>query len=164
MSTHNIVSSTEPSAYIKLTDEVRSHIMIHFDPENPGSKFEQQDPGTLLQHLLDTQPDAFLQSVPDADGRKRVRIVFPEVIGTCNVVPTEILTAEEQASIHRVQRGNKVVKVAASHRMFPTRECQLVLTTDNTLITVYPGEAAPPLPDTPDISDPYWDHHVFIEP
>lgn len=44
---------------------------------------------------------------------------------------------------------------------------QIVTTDDDAvrddLITVYPGEAAPPLPPTPDIHDPYWDNHVFIQ-
>ncbi|MBR1835066.1 MAG: hypothetical protein IJ785_06135 [Bacteroidales bacterium] len=159
-----LTSSADPTVSIRLSDEVRQHLMAHFDPALPGSKFLTPNPETLLQHLLDSHPETFRQAVADPDGRKRLSIALDGSIGTCNVVPLGELTAAERATLQRVQRGDKAVRVATSSRTFPTCECQLVLSATNDLITLYPGQAAPPLPPTPDTPDPYWDHHVFIAP
>ncbi len=157
-----LTSATDPAASIRLSDEVRQHLMAHFDPSLPGSKFFTPNPEELLQHLLDLHPQIIRQSLPDPDGRKRLGIMADSPIGTCNVVALEQLTADERATLRRMPRGDKIVRVATSRRTFPTCECQLVLSATNDLITLYPGQAAPPLPPTPDTPDPYWDRHIFI--
>lgn len=156
------VSKRDTSVTIQLSDEVREHVSTHFDKELPGSKFAVADIDTLLQMLLDLFPEKIKKAKPDDDGRKRLSFSFPFDIGTCNVVSVDRLSDQENETMHRMQRGTKVVRVVESERVFPTDECQLVLSGDNNVITIYPGEAAPPLPDSPDIVDPYWDKHVFI--
>ncbi len=156
------LSKRDADVSVQLSDEVREHLDSHFNKELPGSKFSVADVDTLLQMLLDLFPEKINGTKPDDDGRKRISFVFPFDIGTCNVVSVDQLTDREFGTMHRMRRGTKVVRVVESERVFPTDECQLVLSGDNNVITVYPGEAAPPLPDSPDIKDPYWDNHVFI--
>ncbi len=158
-----LVSATDPTVSIRLNDEVRQHLMAHFDPSQPGSKFFTPNPEVLLQHLLDSHPQAISQALPDPDQRKRLSIMLDNPIGNCNVVALEQLTSDERATLRRVPRGDKVVRVATSSRTFPTCECQLVLSATNDLITIFPGQAAPPLPPTPDTPDAFWDRHVFIK-
>lgn len=158
-----IVSQSDPEVCVRLTDEVREHLGTHFGKGLPGSKFAFDTPDTLLQIIVNTFPERIKEAGADEDGRKRISFTFPFDIGTCNVVGVDSLTEEERDTLHRVQRGTKVVRVVESSRVFPTDDCQLVLSKDNDVITLYPGEAAPPLPDTPDVPDAYWDGHVFIE-
>lgn len=158
-----ITSKTVPNVSIKMSEEVRTHIMSHFDDTTPGSRFAAEEPEILLQKILDHFPDVVGNAPVDADGRKRITLKFTTNIGTSNVVAVSTLTEEERDTIHTVQRGKCLVRCAFSSRHFPTNECQLVLSANNDLVTVYPGEFAPPLPQNPGISNPYWDNHVFIQ-
>lgn len=157
------VSKVDPSVGITLDDAVREHLRRHFDGDLPGSKFYAQSVEELLQVALDRFPHAIASAQPDDDDIKVVSLQFEKEIGTSNVVPINMLTPEELSTMQVVPRGETMARSVISNRMFPTRLCQLILDGDNRLITAYPGEAAPPLPPTPDIHDPYWDNHVFIQ-
>ena len=71
---------------------------------------------------------------------------------------------EERKRIEVVDRQGRKVRSLKTDRTIPTHECQIILSEDWHLITMFPGEMAPPLPESPDIHDDYWDNHVFIEP
>jgi hypothetical protein len=158
-----IVSTVAPSVFIILSDEVREHLKRHFGNDLPGSKFEMESPEQLLQAVLDRFSEKVAGSVADDQGIKIVSVKFEKEIGTSNVVPIDELTEEELATLQTVPRGETMARCAKSNRVFPTCECQLIMDSENNLITAYPGELAPPLPDSPDIHDEYWDNHVFIE-
>ncbi len=157
-----IISSSDPTVTLILTDEVREHLMRHFSDMLPGSKFTVETPERLLQTVVDSFPGTISNATVN-NGFKIVSLKFPFNIGTCNVIPLTELTPEEQSTLHLEQRGESIVRCAISCRQFPTDNCQLILDDKNQVITVYPGELAPPLPPRPDIPDPYWDKHVFIK-
>lgn len=163
MNTTTITSATDPSVCITLSDEVREHLHRHFDGDLPGSKFYAATPDELLQMALNCFPDTIANATANADGIKVVQLHFDKKIGTCNVVPVNVLTDDERATLRTVPRGETLARCATSHRLFPTSECTLIIDSSNYLVTAYPGEAAPPLPPSPDVPDPYWDRHVFIE-
>lgn len=156
-----IVSGYDPAVSVVLTDEVREHLMRHFAEGLPGSKFAVESPERLLQMVVDCFPEAVRNATVN-DGCKIVSVSFPFDIGICNVVPLNELTDEELATLHTEARGEATVRCAVSNRRFPTDDCQLILDEKNQVITAYPGELAPPLPESPEIHDPYWDEHVFI--
>jgi hypothetical protein len=109
-------------------------------------------------------PKTFHEAKPEDDGRIRISLTFPREIGISNVVSIDELTEEEKKRIEIIDRSGRKVRSVKTDRIIPTRDCQLILSSDWHLITMFPGEMAPPLPDSPDIHDEYWDHHVFIEP
>ena len=148
--------------YISL--EVREHLVSHFQQDLPGSKFYSESPEDLLEEALRLFPETFHEAKPDADGRIRISLTFPREIGVSNVVSIDELTDEEKERIEIIDRNGTIVQSVKTGRVIPTRECQIILSEDWHLITMFPGELAPPLPDSPDIPDEYWDHHVFIEP
>lgn len=80
-----------------------------------------------------------------------------------NVVSVSELTNEEYDRIEIVDRNGKKVRSVKTDRIIPTHECQVILTSEWQLVTMFPGEIAPPLPDSPDTYNDYWDNHVFIE-
>ncbi len=148
--------------YISL--EVREHLVSHFQQDLPGSKFYCESPEDMLEEALRLFPETFHEAKPDADGRIRISLTFPREIGVSNVVSIDELTDEEKERIEIIDRNGTIVRSVKTGRVIPTRECQIILSEDWHLITMFPGELAPPLPDSPDIPDEYWDHHVFIEP
>ena len=147
-----------------ISHEVREHLASHFGTTLPGSKFYSNSPDLMLERLIQTFPDAFMYSRADADGRIRIHFEFTEPIGESNVVCINELTEEEKSTIRIVDRNGIPVRCATSSRVIPTCHCCTVFTSDWQLITMFPGEMAPPLPESPDIHDEYWDNHVFIEP
>lgn len=147
-----------------ISNSVREHLALHFGTSTLGSKFYATSPDLMLERLVQTFPDAFTYSRPDADGRIRIHFELPEPIGESNVVCIDELTEEEKASIHIVDRNGTLVRCAKSSRVIPTCHCCAIFTSDWQLITMFPGEMAPSLPESPDIHDEYWDNHVFIEP
>lgn len=163
MTSDIIVSDTDPRVSVTLNDDVREHLRRHFDGDLPGSKFYFATPDELLQLVLDKFPSLIANAAPNADGIKVVSLGFDKAIGTSNVVPIDDLTAEERATLRVVPRGETLARCATSRRVFPTSECTLIIDSRGNLITAYPGQVAPPLPLSPDIPDPYWDCHVFIE-
>ncbi len=149
---------------IVISSEVKNHLNVHFKREQPGSKFYCQSPEELLEKAMQIFPKTFRNAKPDDDGRIRIKLAFPVVIGTSNVVNIHELTNEERQRIKTVNRQGRKVRSVKTDKVIPTKECQLILSSDWQLITMFPGEMAPPLPQSPDIHDEYWDNHVFIEP
>ena len=149
---------------INISHDVRSHLATHFLQDLPGSKFFFDSPDDLLNMAQLLFPKDFSNAKPDADGRYRISLTFPEEIGVSNVVSVDELTDEEKDKIEIVDRQGRKVRSVKTKRIIPTKECQIILSEDWHLITMFPGEMAPPLPDSPDIHDDYWDNHVFIEP
>lgn len=149
---------------IHISPEVREHLATHFQQDMPGSKFYSESPEELLEEAMRLFPERFRKGKPDDDGRIRISLTFPREIGVSNVVSVDELTDDEKNRIEIVDRGGKKVRSVMTDRIIPTHECQIILSADWNLITMFPGEMAPPLPDSPDIHDEYWDNHVFIEP
>ena len=149
---------------ITISPEVRSHVATHFLQDLPGSKFYSESPEDLLEEAMRLFPETISESKPDGDGRIRISLTFPKVIGVSNVVNVDELTDDEKKQIEIVERNGKKVRSVKTERIILTRECQIILSSDWQLITMFPGEMAPPLPDSPAIHDEYWDNHVFVEP
>ena len=149
---------------ITISPEVRSHLATHFLQDLPGSKFYSESPEDLLEEAMRLFPETFREAKPDDDGRIRISLIFPKDIGISNVVCIDELADEEKKLIKIVDRNGKKVRSVKTERIIPTRECQIIISSDWKLITMFPGEMAPPLPDSPDIHDEYWDNHVFVEP
>lgn len=148
---------------IYISPEVRSHLSTHFLQNLPGSKFYSESPEGLLEEAMRMFPETFHKAKPDDDGRIRISLTFPREIGVSNVVSLDELTDEENSRIEIIDRSGKKVRSVRTDRIIPTNECQIILSNDWHLITMFPGEMAPPLPDSPDVHNEYWDHHVFIE-
>ena len=149
---------------IIITQEVREHIMLHFGEDHIGSMFYSKSPENLLEEAMRLFSNKFCNPKPDDDGRIRISLTFSKEIGVSNVVSVEGLTDEEKERIEIIDRNGKMVRSVKINRIIQTCECQIILSEDRHLITMFPGEMAPPLPDSPDIHDEYWDNHVFIEP
>lgn len=151
---------------IKITDGVLSHLENHFKPGVPGSKFNSDSPLRLLEEAIRIDPRKFKDATPESDNRARIAITFPHEIGFNNVVSIKDLTEAEKKTITVIKRDDKYARVATSDKEFPTAECQFILELsgeDWYLITMYPGEQAPPLSDSADEFPDYWKEHVFIE-
>ena len=148
--------------FINVLDENRSHLATHFQQGQPGSKFYSESPKGLLEEAMRLFPETFRKAKPDDDGRIRISLTFPREIGVSNVVSIDVLTDEEKEQIEIIDRNGKMVRSVKTDRVIPTNECQIILSSDWHLITMFPGEMAPPLPNSPDIHDEYWDNHVFI--
>jgi hypothetical protein len=149
---------------ITISPEVREHLASHFLQDLPGSKFYCESPEDLLEEAIRLFPKTFRDAKPDDDGRIRISLTFSKEIGISNMVSINELTDEEKEGIEIIDRNGKKVRSVKTDRVIPTRECQIILSSDWRLITMFPGEIAPPLPDSPNIHDEYWDNHVFIEP
>ena len=147
-----------------ISDERMEHIKRHFSREGVGSKFDNlYTPKSIIDMAIKMYPLAFLHSIPDTNGKRVISIKFPFNVGTCNVVSRVKLNEDELSTLELKKRNeNQAWWVVTSEREFATTECQLIFTFDWQLITMFPGELAPPLPATPDIHDEYWDNHVFI--
>lgn len=148
---------------IYISSEVRRHLAQHFRQDLIGSKFYCKSPKDLLERALRLFPEAFREARPDDDGRIRISLTFPEEIGVSNVVCIDELTGEEKGRIEVVERNGTKVRSVRTERVIPTHDCQIILSSDWHLITMFPGEMAPPLPESPDIHDEYWDNHLFKE-
>lgn len=148
---------------IVLTQDVRLHLASHFQKDMPGSKFYSKSPEDLLEEAIRLFPAKFREAKPDEDGRIRISLIFPREIGISNVVSIDDLAKEEIERIKVVSRNGKNVRSVETDRIIPTRECQFIFSSNWQLITMFPGEFAPPLPASPNIHDEYWDNHVFTE-
>ena len=148
---------------ITITSEVKSHLASHFQQSLPGSKFYSKSPEDLLEEAMRLFPKTFHEAKPEDDGRIRLSLTFPKEIGISNVVSIKERMEEEKKRIEIIDRNGREVRSVKTNRIIPTRDCQLILSSDWHLITMFPGEMAPPLPDSTDIHDDYWDNHVFIE-
>lgn len=148
--------------HITISQEVHEHLASHFKQDLPGSKFYSESPEDLLEEAMRLFPETFRETILDDDGRIRISLTFPKEIGVSNVVSIDELTDVEKERIEIINRNGKMVRSVKTDRIIPTRKCQIILSEDWNLITMFPGEMAPPLPDSPDIHDEYWDNHVFI--
>ena len=149
---------------ISISQEVRIHLDLHFGTKKTGSKFFCESPEEFLTEAMRMFPKKYQDAQPDPDGRYRISLTFPNEIGVGNVVSIDELTDEEKGWIEIVDRQGSKVRSVKTDRVIPTHECQIILSENWQLITMFPGDMAPPLPDSPDIHDDYWDNHVFIEP
>lgn len=149
---------------IIIPPETREHLAAHFQQDVPGSKFYCNSPEELLEEAMRLFRKSFRKAKPNDDGRIRISLCFPREIGVSNVVSVDELTEEERGKIEIIDRNGTKVRSVKTNRTIPTNECQIILSEDWHLITMFPGELAPPLPDSPDIPDEYWDNHVFVEP
>ncbi len=140
------------------------HAWNHFSNSSKlGSMFFAQNPAEVLTTAATTYPHIFKEAKLDPiDGRKRLSFVFEYEIGLCNVVALTDLTLEERESITEEERDGIVVRTVHSIRTFPTRECQIILSSDNVVITMFPGPMAPPLPKKGEHSV-FWESHVFVK-
>lgn len=148
---------------ISISSEVRKHLASHFESDTPGSKFYDDLPQAILEEAQTLFPEKFEDAKVCDDGRIRISLDFPRNIGCSNVVSIADLTEDEKKTMEIVDRQGKQVRVVRTNRVIPTSECQLVLSSDWHLITMYPGMFAPPLPTYPHESE-FWNCHVFIEP
>lgn len=137
--------------------------------DKPGSKFHAafaQSPMQVVEKLKMQCPDVFKKlPEPDPDGRIRLSFVLDETIGTDGVVAIGSLTREELDTMHVEERNGCVIRKVRISRVVKTNECQMVLAKEEdgwSVITMYPGVKAPPLPKNGE-SDPFWDNHCFVE-
>ena len=157
-------SSSAPKVTVYLSQDVRKHLLRHFNSEIPGSKFYYEGPDNLLQTIVDNYPNEIRTAPLNEYGCKVVSVTFPHIVGNSNVISLDDITEEELATLQIIKRGDMLARCVKSARRFPTKKCNLILDDMNNVITIYPGELAPPLPESPDIHDEYWDKHVFVEP
>lgn len=124
------------------------HTMRHFSgSEDVGSMFYAKTPVELLTYAASEFPHVFKEAIPDPnDGRKRLSFVSDNEIGLCNLVALSDLTPEETELITEEDRDGYMVKIVKTNRKFPTHEFQIILGEKNTIITMFPGPMAPPLP------------------
>ena len=141
-----------------------NHIMRHFPMRdgNIGSLFYVRTPVELLTFAATQYPQIFYDAMFDVDGRKRLSFMAEQDIGVCNIVPLNKLSQEEIDSLTLEERDGYMVKVFRTHQLFPTKEFHIILGENNTVITMFPGPMAPPLPQNEEISD-FWESHAFIK-
>lgn len=147
---------------ITITSEVKKHLASHFMQDLPGSKFYSTSPEDLLEEAMRLFPETFREAKSDNDGRIRISLTFPREIGVSNVVSVGELSDDEKRRIEIIVRDGKKVRCVKTDRTIPTNECQIILSSNWVLITMFPGEMAPPLPISPQVHDCYWDNHVFV--
>lgn len=147
---------------ITITSEVKKHLASHFMQDLPGSKFYSTSPEDLLEEAMRLFPETFREAKTDNDGRIRISLTFPREIGVSNVVSVGELSDDEKRRIEIIVRDGKKVRCVKTDRTIPTNECQIILSYNWVLITMFPGEMAPPLPISPQVHDCYWDNHVFV--
>lgn len=142
----------------------QGHLMRHFSGSGDvGSVFFAQSPQEVLAYAATSFPQVFKEATPDPnDGRKRLSFIADRNVGLCNVVPLSDLTIEEAKDIIEEERDGYPVKTVRTKRSFPTREFHIILGEDNTVITMFPGPMAPPLPQNGEESV-FWNNHVFIK-
>lgn len=138
--------------------------MRHFPgSDDIGSVFFARTPEELLTYAANAFPETFKTAVPDPeDNRKRLSFVADKEIGLCNVVHISELTTKEAESITNDDRDGFQVKTVHTDRKFSTREFQIILDENNTVITMFPGPMAPPIPKAGGKSE-FWDNHAFIK-
>jgi hypothetical protein len=140
------------------------HTLNHFPGSGvTGSIFYMDTPAQVLTYAVYTFAQKFKEAIPDAnDGRKRLSFIAETEIGESNVVPIKDLTLEEIEAITIEDRNGTLVKTTITTRRFPTREFHIILDSDNTVVTMFPGPMAPPLPKNNKSSD-FWNTHVFVK-
>ncbi len=136
---------------------------------NVGSKFYSNfanSPQEVISIIDENLLCSIVDGVWDDDDRCRLSFMFDHNIGVVNVVKISDLTDQERASISEVYRGDNLIRVATSERIFETNLCQVIVGGDMynpELITLFPGMLTPPLSMTNYMSDPFWCQYTFIK-
>ncbi len=148
----------------------------------PGSKFNSNfcsDPDNLMTKL-DNDFDSAVSSEPS----ETIRILeyaysendYPDGIGRESVVAIDDLTDEERKGLFRRKReeGSADEVWHLCHDPVPTWDLTVVIEMsgdERSLLAVYPGKPAPPLPDKTvqddnsyERSREFWKRHAFIIP
>ena len=150
--------------HILITDHNREHLQRHFSKETVGSKFySKYHLDSFVKDIENQFPKTLSHARPEADGCYRISLTFREKIGVCSVIHIDELTDDEKTRIETIDRDGKKVRIVRTERENHTNKCQIILSKDWHLISIFPGEMTPPLPASPDIRDDYWDKHVFME-
>lgn len=144
----------------------------HIDAQmaKPGSKFYPEfatSVDEIVRKMAEERPDLFAEgTVPcDSEMKAYLSVEFPYPIGTRGVALLAELSEDQLATMTVESRNGLTVRKAYVDKAGETSECQLIMRKDGRswrLLTVYPGEFAPPLPRHGE-PDPYWDVHCFIE-
>ena len=165
------LAELDPSARRVLKSAGFSDDRIDEQLEKPGSKFYPdfaKSVSDVIDRISGARPDLFLDDtcIPcDGEMKACISVVFPFPIGTKGVVHISELSKEELSTMTTELRNGLVVRKVYVDSLSETDECQLIMRKDRDswrVLTVYPGEFAPPLPRNGE-SDPYWDEHCFIE-
>lgn len=133
----------------------------------PGSKFLPDfalGVAEAVRRVLDRSGRG-AENVPvDADGRRRISAVFGHAVGTVSILHEGELTGMQRSRVAEIRRGGALVRcVPPSGSPILTCEAHLVVdASDNSLVTVFPGPDAPPLPTGGWMSDPFWREWFFV--
>jgi hypothetical protein len=152
-------------------EEVVKHIKI------PGSKFNQsfaRDPYECFELLKANLKYSIIKT--ERENIKIVEFIFskdlyPSGIGFSNVISLDKLSGDERKMIKQSERDGKKVNILKKIDKYLTWQAVLVVEVKPmpSVITLYPGITAPPLPDIRLLSGEeleksinFWDNHVFL--
>ena len=131
-----------------------------------GSKFFSSFARSPMEAILKVCPDINdMRFQPDSDGKVRLSFKYGQNIGTSNIIRIDALSREELSSFRTEERNGLLVNKVKTDKIVLTDECQLGLSANNgnySVVTIYPGEMAPPLPGYGE-KNPFWNTHCFIE-
>ncbi len=152
-----------------MLDAGYTDVQIRDQLNRPGSKFHAffaQSPMQVLDRLKMECPDR-LSDMPEPDASGKVRLSFDlgYEIGTDGVIAMDALAEEELSTMREEERNGCMIRKVSVSRIVPTNECQVILGKEEdeySIITVFPGVMAPPLPRNGE-PDLFWDSHCFID-
>lgn len=145
--------------------------------KKPGSKFLPdfgKSPQEIVQKMLSLFPDKFLDATPEQDNKVRLSFCLNSPTGTNSLVCEDSLSPTERSGILTIERNGCIVRTINISREILTNECQIILALDNSdciqnsgskkysLVTLFPGELAPPLPKVGEEPHPFWKNHLLI--
>ena len=110
----------EKMSCIKISNDVRSHLALHFQRNTLGSTFFFSSPEELLDKAMTMFPEKFYDAILDSDERIRISLIFPEEIGISKVVSFSKLTNEEKQNIKIIDRDGKKVRAVITDRIITT--------------------------------------------
>lgn len=159
----------------KLDENLLQHLIsagytvdeIQQQLSRPGSKFFASfacSPMEVMDKIC-PQTDTFVFPEPDEEGRIRLSFKYINPIGKSGIISMDDLNIEEKASIYVEERNGCQIKKVRTLKETQTDECQIVMEKigkDYSLITMFPGIAAPPISKNQE-ADPFWDNHCFID-
>ena len=98
--------------------------------------------------------------------------MYPNGIGFSNVISIEEITEDDKQNMEQKERDGIKVNVLKTNNTVNTWQANLVIERNSipTVLTLYPGEPAPPLPDQRYLtgdelerSKKFWESHLFLE-
>jgi hypothetical protein len=98
--------------------------------------------------------------------------LYPDGIGFSNIISIQDINATERKEIKQTDRDGIKVNILKTNNMFPTWQAVMVIDVNPVpaVLTLYPGEEAPPLPDIRYLagdklenSKVFWETHIFLE-